>query len=294
MTPNSFDLIASKLLAGEPLANVDITKLSVSRDLIQLGSLADQLRRARCGDQVTFVRVFEVSVEADVTELEFPAAAGEVRLNGCPDSVDSVIELVHRVVPLAGDVPVTGFELNCLVGLCNEDVRMFERFVRRLKESGLAMIAEAPLDKIDDSSWIERSAGIGLAVARLTVHGTASVKDAVRRVSSWGCATGVKAFAPLPRRTVGMPSTGYEDVRQVALARLLVDNIPSIQVDWSLYGPKLAQVALTFGASDVDSVSPVDSLEHGRRRAPLEVVKQNIRAASLVPVQRNGRFETMS
>ena len=82
-------------------------------------------------------------------------------------------------------------------------------------------------------------------------------------------------------------------MRQVALARLLVDNIQSIQVDWRIYGPKLAQVALAFGANDVDGVSPVDSLEHGRRRAPLEEITQNIRAASLVPVQRNGRFETL-
>ena len=52
-----------------------------------------------------------------------------------------------------------------------------------------------------------------------------------------------------------MPTTGFDDVKRVALARLVVDNIPSIQVDWALYGPKLAQVALTVGADDVDGVS---------------------------------------
>ena len=41
---------------------------------------------------------------------------------------------------------------------------------------------------------------------------------------------------------------GFDDVKQVALARLLVSNIDSIQVDWPLYGPKLAQVALSVGA----------------------------------------------
>ena len=44
--------------------------------------------------------------------------------------------------------------------------------------------------------------------------------------------------------------------------RLVVDNVHSIQVDWSLYGPKLAQVALTVGADDVDGVTePVDAGE---------------------------------
>ena len=58
----------------------------------------------------------------------------------------------------------------------------------------------------------------------------------------------IRAFAPLPRRVnPAVPTTGYDDVKRVALARLFVENIPSIQVDWALYGPKLAQVALTVG-----------------------------------------------
>ena len=103
----------------------------------------------------------------------------------------------------------------------------------------------------------------------------------------------LRAFAPLPRVVnPAVPTTGYDDVRRVALARLFVQNIPSIQVDWSLYGSKLAQVALTVGADDLDAVSPVDDLAEGRRRAPLEEVRRNIRAASLDPVERDGRFDT--
>ena len=98
-------------------------------------------------------------------------------------------------------------------------------------------------------------------------------------------------FAPLPRTVAQRPSTGYDDVRQVALARLVVDNIESVQIDWGLHGPKLAQLALTFGANDFDSVSPADSVEQGWRRAPLEEITRNITAASFVPVERNGHFE---
>jgi aminodeoxyfutalosine synthase len=91
-----------------------------------------------------------------------------------------------------------------------------------------------------------------------------------------------------------VPTTGYEDVKRVALARVIVDNVPSIQVDWSLYGPKLAQVALTVGADDVDAVSPEDDTAQGRRRAPLEEIRRNIRAAGQEPVERNGRFEMLA
>ena len=93
------------------------------------------------------------------------------------------------------------------------------------------------------------------------------------------------------RVSFAQPSTGYDDVKQIAVARLLADNIDSIQVDWALYGPKLAQVALTVGADDVDAVSAEDETGEGRRRAPLEEIRRNIRAAGQEPIERNGRFD---
>jgi aminodeoxyfutalosine synthase len=104
----------------------------------------------------------------------------------------------------------------------------------------------------------------------------------------------VRAFAPLPRAiNPAVPTTGFDDVKRIALARLIVDNVPSIQVDWALYGPKLAQVALTVGADDVDSVSAADDMSEGPRRAPLEEIRRNIRAAGHEPVERNGRFDVV-
>jgi len=61
-----------------------------------------------------------------------------------------------------------------------------------------------------------------------------------------------------------------------------------------LYGPKLAQVALTVGADDVDAVSPIDDLSQGPRRTALEEIRRNILAADLEPVERNGRFERVA
>jgi aminodeoxyfutalosine synthase len=105
-------------------------------------------------------------------------------------------------------------------------------------------------------------------------------------------AGGFKAFAPLPRTmSVTKPTTGYDDVKMVSLARTVVENIPSIQVDWQLYGPKMAQVALTVGADDIDNVSAVDAGVLGTRRSPLEEIRGNIKAAGLDPVERDGRFQ---
>jgi aminodeoxyfutalosine synthase len=129
----------------------------------------------------------------------------------------------------------------------------------------------------------------------MTVHGDPnhspySIVEKARRLQDQ--TGGFIAFAPLPRGVpVTQPTTGYDDVKQIALARLLAGNIPSIQVDWPLYGPKLAQVALTMGADDVDGIEAVDPGVLGTRRSPIEEIKGNIRAAFLDPAERDGRFE---
>jgi 2-iminoacetate synthase ThiH len=104
----------------------------------------------------------------------------------------------------------------------------------------------------------------------------------------------IKAFAPLPRTmSVAKPTTGYDDVKLIALARVIVENIPNIQVDWALYGPKMAQVALTVGANDIDNVSAVDPGILGTRRSPLEEIRTNIKAAALEAVERDGMFKVL-
>jgi aminodeoxyfutalosine synthase len=84
-----------------------------------------------------------------------------------------------------------------------------------------------------------------------------------------------------------VPSTGYDDVKTVAAARVRCGDIERIQVDWPLYGPKLAQVAITFGANDLDGVSAIDTDELGPRRAPVEDIRRQIRSAGAEPVERD-------
>jgi 2-iminoacetate synthase ThiH len=69
-------------------------------------------------------------------------------------------------------------------------------------------------------------------------------------------------------------------------------SISLIQVDWPLYGPKLAQVAIAYGANDIDGIAAVDPPDLGTRRSPREDIERQIRAAFATPVERNGRYET--
>ncbi len=197
---------------------------------------------------------------------------------------------------MAGSVPVTGFSLVDLLAIGRAPA--LADTCRALRDAGLESVADAPLDLLADPGVAVTAArGAGLTVARLTVSalGPGDRISLLNRARDLQKAIGgFHAFAPLPRTwSAAAPSTGYDDVKQIALARLIAENIRSIQVDWVLYGPKLAQFALTIGADDVDGVAAVDPGILGTRRSPIEEIRGNIRSAGLEPVERNARFEAM-
>lgn len=265
------------------------------RNLIAVGVRGDEARRARHGAKTTFVRVLEVHTDALPGALPHGASAGEIRVTGNPPSVAAAIATVKAARTLAGNTPLSAFSLADLLALAGGMTASLADFAGRLAAAGLGIVAEAPLDGLTEPAAAIRAAKEGgLVVPRLTIH--EPPEDALRLFSLardvQAAVGGIRAFAPLPRVTsVTQPSTGYDDVRHIAIARLLVHNIDSIQVDWPLYGPKLAQVALTMGADDVDGVSAFEG-DLGRRRSPLEEIRGNIIAGGLEPLERDGSWRT--
>jgi aminodeoxyfutalosine synthase len=171
--------------------------------------------------------------------------------------------------------------------------------VERLRRAGLDSLAEIPLDRIaDPPKVLEALVSAGYNQIRLTIDkavADARVKLFIAAAALQDAFPSIRSINPLPT-TLGAlrPTTGYDDVKSVAIARLAAPDIPTVQVDWVRYGPKLAQVALTFGADDIDNVSASDEAPDGRRRAPLEEVRRNIQAAGLEPAERDGRFALVS
>jgi aminodeoxyfutalosine synthase len=279
------------------VTDAELSTLAGTHDIISLGAVADESRRQRHGTRTTFVRVADVPPDPGAP-VAYPPSAGEVRIIGAAPSRAAAVVRVTEVAAAATGAAVSGFSLADLEQLSAREGVTLRSLLEELRAAGLELVAEAPVDRLQNARRsIEEVNIAGLALARLTVHQAAStdplpllksVADLQRAVAV------IRTFAPLPRRTnPAAPTTGYEDVKQVALARIVVENIASIQVDWTLYGPKLAQVALTVGADDVDGVSPEDETTEGRRRAPLEEIRRNIRAAGQEPVERNGRFDVV-
>lgn len=279
------------------ISEAEAQELSESKNLITIGVKADEVRRRRHGARTTFVRVFEIHVEAPVSTLPPRTSAGEFRIVGSTKSLPAAAEAVRNAKVLAGNVPLSGFSLAELSQ--SESTPSLRDSCRVLREAGLDAIAEAPIDALEDpAATIMTARDAGLLITRLTVnaprdHARGELARRARDLQE--AIGGFRAFAPLPRVvSIATPTTGYDDVKQIALARLIADNIESIQVDWQLYGPKLAQFALTIGADDIDGVAAVDPGTLGTRRSPIEEIRGNIKSAGLEPVERNGRFEAIA
>lgn len=57
-------------------------------------------------------------------------------------------------------------------------------------------------------------------------------------------------------------STGVEDLKNMAVCRLMLDNIPHIKAYWVMLGVKLAQTALYYGADDLDGTVVEEKIGH--------------------------------
>jgi aminodeoxyfutalosine synthase len=275
-----------------------LSSLAASHDIISLGLAADEARRLRHGARTTFVRVANVDATPGAA-VSIPPRAGEIRIVGTPASKSAALQRVNEVFAVTAGRPLSGYSLADLEELAGREHVTLRALLEELSASGLELVAEAPVDRLRDAKRsIEEVNIAGLRLARLTFHQlpTADVPALYKQIALLQYDVGViPAFAPLPRTlNPAIPTTGFDDVKRVALARILLEDLPSIQVDWSLYGPKLAQVALTVGADDVDGISAVDDLAEGHRRAPLEEIRRNIRAAGLEPVERDGRFDPIA
>jgi aminodeoxyfutalosine synthase len=287
-----YDVFSPRLAAGERLAREEIEELASTHDILAVGMLADEVRRRVRGTTVTFVRVATCPFDKPLAE-SVPPTAREVRLTGTPESLEIAVTAVRAAKAVAGARLLSGFSIIDLQAMANREP--LTHLLRELHGPGLEMIAEVPIDKlVAPESALEALGSAGYGLVRLTMSrpgGADRLSTLLRAVALAEQFPHVQIINPLPLSlTAFRPTTGYDDVKVVALARLAAPDGVRIQVDWQRYGPKLAQVALTFGADDLDNVPPADDARQGRRRAPLEELRRNVEAAAFTPVERDGRF----
>ena len=108
------------------------------------------------------------------------------------------------------------------------------------------------------------------------------------------------AFWPYNTRLqkYGDVTTGYEDLRNVAVARLMLDNFPNIKAYWVMMTPRVAQTALSWGANDLDGTVTEERITHDAgTTAPMLLPKDElvhlIRSAGFEPVLRDTTYESL-
>ncbi|NIM50280.1 MAG: aminofutalosine synthase MqnE [Gemmatimonadales bacterium] len=96
----------------------------------------------------------------------------------------------------------------------------------------------------------------------------------------------------------GTATTGFEDLKNVAVGRLYLDNVPHLKTHWPMVTPFISQVALDFGCDDVEGTVVYERVYHeAGARTPMmlsysELVRL-IKGAGKEPVERNSLYETV-
>ena len=79
---------------------------------------------------------------------------------------------------------------------------------------------------------------------------------------------GFQTYIPLAFHPANTPlshlntTTGFMDIKSIAVARLVLDNFPHIKAYWQMMTPKIAQIALRFGADDLDGTVIEEKIYH--------------------------------
>jgi aminodeoxyfutalosine synthase len=201
-----------------------------------------------------------------------------------------------------------------------------EETLRQLKQAGLDSLpgggAEIFNDrvrrvicdhKIDGEQWLEtaRTAHrIGLKSNATMLYGHIENEedraDHLLRLRELQDEThGFQTFIPLAFHPANTPlqhlftTTGFMDLKQIAISRLVLDNFPHIKAYWQMMSPKIAQISLRFGADDIDGTVIEEKIYHdagattpqGMRRAELERL---IREAGREPVERDTMYRPVT
>jgi aminodeoxyfutalosine synthase len=191
--------------------------------------------------------------------------------------------------------------------------------LRRLKDAGMDSMPGGGAEifnervrriicdhKIDGNEWLQ----IAREAHRLGLHSNCTmlyghveteadrVDHLVKLRTLQDDTQGFQTFIPLafhPENTAleHLPTTsGFDDLKNIAVARLMLDNIPHIKAYWIMMTPKIAQVALRFGADDLDGTVVEEKIYHDAGATTTQSLRRGellrlIRAAGREPVERD-------
>ena len=160
--------------------------------------------------------------------------------------------------------------------------------------------------KIDGNEWIETARAahnLGLKSNATMLYGHIETDedrvDHLLRLRALQDDTGgFQTYIPLAFHPQNTPmhhlpmTSGFQDIRSIAVARLLLDNFPHIKAYWIMMTPKIAQVAQRFGADDIDGTVVEEKIYHDAGAKTPQVLRREqllrlIRNSGREPTERD-------
>jgi aminodeoxyfutalosine synthase len=245
-------------------------------------------------------------------------------VGGChPDLALAFFEdLVRKIRGTKPDVFIKAFTAVEIAHFAKNEGTSVKDVLARLKSAGVQMLPGGGAEvfsarvrellcpeKLDGEGWLDvmrQAHEIGIKTNATMLYGhietvrerldhMAALRELQDRTGGFVC------FIPLtfqPANTVLShlpPATGVDDLKTIAVSRLMLDNIEHIKAYWVMLSVKLAQVALCYGADDFDGTVVEEKIGHmagaesqqGMTRRQIET---NIRDAGFEPAARDGLF----
>ncbi|MFI3292672.1 MAG: CofH family radical SAM protein [Rikenellaceae bacterium] len=194
-------------------------------------------------------------------------------------SLDFFVELIRRVKAILPKATIKAFTAIELGYMIREAGIPISEGLQRLKDAGMESIPGGGAEIFDESvrreicgekgtseEWFEvhnEAHRLGISTNCTILYGHIETIehriDHLERLRTQQDKTGgFNAFIPLKYRSINndMSALGevpiMEDLRMLAISRLFLDNIPHIKAYWVMYGKQTAELALSFGADDID------------------------------------------
>ena len=238
------------------------------------------------------------------------------------DYFTDLLKTVKRIRPTAKIKAFTSVEIDYLSNLSGLSV---EETIAELKKAGLDMMpgggAEVMSErvrkklfpkKVPGQRWLEimeavHRAGIPTNATMLYGH-IETLEERVDHLIALrelqDRTGGFSAFIPLAfhSKNTGLShlpaTTAVDDLKNIAIARLLLDNFDHIKAYWVMIGEKLAQVALNYGADDLDGTIIEERITHeagatSAKGLTRDDMERMIRDAGFVPVERDTFYNAL-
>jgi aminodeoxyfutalosine synthase len=246
-------------------------------------------------------------------------------VGGChPDlQVDYYVSLLSALRERYPEVHLQAFTAVEIAHVAQVSGITVEECLRRLREAGLGSLPGGGAEvfsprvrallcprKLSPEEWLEvmRTAhGLGIRSNATMLYGhietPEEVVDHLLRLRELQDEThGFLAFIPLafhPANTQleNLPGpSAWDELRMIAASRLLLDNFAHLKVFWIMVGLKVAQLALGFGADDVDGTVAEERITHAAgaqtpESLTVEKIHRLIAEAGRVPVERDTLYQ---